>query len=203
MKVGELGREPDMSVGSDQQVVHQGNGADAEGNGGAALDTEVEDLMRGVDPLHGDKRHRVAGENGGIGAIAVRQSRRIDAEADPGGERHEQQIPCLREGADEDDRGGHADDRADQSEAGFLQGLAARRQGEDCDRDRGRRRRIRAAARSPQPAPRPRRSRSGTRRTRRRVAYPRRRRALAPSWKSCFASLGASGEASSGRFRHN
>lgn len=131
-----------MAVGGDQQVVDESNGADADGDGGAALHTGVEDLERRVDLLHGDQADRVAGEHRSVGAIAVPQSRRIDAQADPYGEAGQQQVPCLRERTHDDDRGHDTDDRADQPKACLLNGLSARRDGEDGDGDGGRRGRV-------------------------------------------------------------
>jgi hypothetical protein len=120
MKGGKLGRQPQMPVGCDQQVVDAGDGGDSQRNGGPALHTEVEDVIRRVDHLNGDERHCVPGEHRSVGAEAVRQGRHIDAKTDPYGERQEEQIPCLRKASNKGDRCDHADHRSEKSEGGLL-----------------------------------------------------------------------------------
>jgi hypothetical protein len=120
-----------------KQVIHDGDGHDANGDRGAARHRGFENGIRRVDLVDRHERYGVAGEHRGISAVAVRQHCRIDAEADPGSEGKQQQVPGLREGADQGDSGRGADDCGEEAEARLLQHLPTRRSSENGDRSGG------------------------------------------------------------------
>src|SRR5262249_15483993 len=113
MKRGQSRRQLRMAVRRRQQIVHQRDRGDADGDRGTTLHSRLEDLVRSVDLLDGDYPHGIAGEDRGIGAVAVEQSGGVHAQADPDGEGGEEQIARLGEQGDDDYGCRDADDGGD------------------------------------------------------------------------------------------
>ena len=125
-------------VGSGQEIVDQGEGDDADHDGGAAVHAGQEHFLRRVDELDGDDGHRVAAELRPIGPIAVEQSGEEDGQGHPGREGQHEQVARLREQARDRHRAGGADHRPQETVEGFLVRLSPRLLGQD--RHAGRRR---------------------------------------------------------------
>ena len=113
MKRGQSRSQLRMAVRRGQQIVHQGDRGDADGDRGTTLHSRLEDLVRSVDLLDGDYPHGIAGEDRSIGAVAVEQSGGVHAQADPDGEGREEQITRLGEHGDDDYGRRDADDGGD------------------------------------------------------------------------------------------
>ena len=107
-------------------------------NRGAARHAGFEDVLRRVDLLDGDERHRITGEHRGVCSVSIQQSGCVDAESDPSGEGGEEQVSGLGEEGGDRDGCRDADQRRDQPIAGLVQSLSARRHRQDRDRQSGR-----------------------------------------------------------------
>ena len=138
MEGGQLRRQLWEAVGCGQQVVHHGDGNDADHDRSAALHAGDEDTLRCVDLLDGHECHRVAGEHRGVGSVSIQQSGCVDAESDPCGEGGEEQVSGLGEEAGDRDGCRDADQRCDQPIGGLFQSFSARRLCQDHDRQGGR-----------------------------------------------------------------
>ena len=103
---------------------------------------ELEDLLGTIDLLNRNERDSNGAECRGVSAVAVQQSRRIDTESDPGGERRENDSIALGKKPDDGDRCHDANHGRDQPEAGFFHALATSGEGQNSNRERRRGRRL-------------------------------------------------------------
>jgi hypothetical protein len=135
---GQLG----VMIGGGQEIVYQGDGADTNRNGRPTLHAEIENILRRIELLDGNDRNRIAGENRGIGTVAIEQTGCVDAQPEPDGEGGKHEVTRLGEHPGEDDRPRDTNDGCCQPEYGFLQHAPAAGFGENGDAERRRRRRF-------------------------------------------------------------
>src|SRR5260221_25754 len=133
----ELAGQTRMDVRGGEHVADQRERGNSYHDRRAAVDASRENILRRVDLRHSDQGHRIAGQDGAIGPVAVQKSTDEDAEPKPAREADQEEVANLRKQPSDHKRGDDPNDGGEDPVDGLLVDLPSRLQGKNADGDSG------------------------------------------------------------------
>src|SRR6267378_2836306 len=120
MGCNELAGQARMDVRGGEHVTDQRERGNSYHDRRAAVDASRENILRRVDLRHSDQGHRIAGQDGAIGPVAVQKSTDVDAEPKPAREADQEEVASLRKQPSDHKRGDDPSDGGEDPVDGLL-----------------------------------------------------------------------------------